>query len=64
MRGSKRDTVVKSRFLDYVGEDEGGVIWKNNIEACILPYEKYDKCKFDMWRTLKAGALGKPRGVV
>ena len=38
--GSKRDTDVKNRFLDYVGEDENGKIWKNNIETCILPYVK------------------------
>ena len=31
MGGSKRDTVVKSRFLDYVGEDEGEVILKKRV---------------------------------
>ena len=39
MQGSKRDTDVKNRLLDYV-EGEGGVIWENSIETCILPYIK------------------------
>ena len=38
MRDSKRDTDVKNRLLDYVGEGEGGMIWENIIEICILPY--------------------------
>ena len=37
-QGSKRDTDVKNRLLDSVGEGEGGMIWKNSIETCILPY--------------------------
>ena len=40
MQGSKIDTDVKNRLLDSVGEDEGGMIWENNIEACVLPYVK------------------------
>ena len=36
MRDSKRDTDVKSSLLDSVGEGEGGMIWKNSIETCIL----------------------------
>ena len=41
MKGTKRDTDVKNRFLDYVGEGGvGGMIWENNIETCILPYVK------------------------
>ena len=35
MQGSERDTDVK-RLLDYVGEGEGGMIWENSIETCIL----------------------------
>jgi len=30
MQDSKRDTDVKNRLLDYVGEGEGGMIWENN----------------------------------
>jgi len=36
MQDSKRDTDVKKRLLDYVGEGEGGMIWENSIETCIL----------------------------
>ena len=40
MRDSKRDTDVKNRLLDSVGEGEGGMIWENGIETCILSYKK------------------------
>ena len=40
MWDSKRDTDIKNRLLDSVGEGEGGMIWENNNEACILPYVK------------------------
>ena len=40
MWDSKRDIDVKNRLLDAVGEGEGGMIWKNSIETCILPYVK------------------------
>ena len=36
MRESKRDTDVKNRLLDSVGEGEGEMIWENSIETCIL----------------------------
>ena len=37
---SKRDTDVKNSLLDSVGEGEGGMIWENSIETCILSYVK------------------------
>ena len=40
MQDSKRDTDVKDRLLDSVGEGKGGMIWENSIETCILPYVK------------------------
>ena len=40
MRNSKRDTDIKNRLLDSVGEGEGGMIWENSIETCILSYVK------------------------
>ena len=40
MQDSKRDTNVKNRLLDSVGEGEGGVIWENGIETCILSCKK------------------------
>ena len=64
MQDSKRDIDVKNRLLDSVGEGEGGMIWENNIETCILTVCEIDhQSKFDAWnRALKAGALGQPRG--
>ena len=38
MWDSKRDTEVKNRLLDSVGEGEGGMIWEKNNETCILSY--------------------------
>ena len=40
MQDTKRDTDVKNRLLDLVGEGEGGGIWENSIETDILPYVK------------------------
>ena len=40
MRDSKRDTDVKNRPLDSVGEGEGGMIWENGTETCILSCKK------------------------
>ena len=40
MQDNKRDTDIKKRPLDSVGEGEGGMIWENSIETCILPYVK------------------------
>ena len=40
MRDSKRDTDVKNRLLDSVGEGEGGKIWENGIEIRIISYMK------------------------
>ena len=31
MQGNRRDTDVKNRRLDYVGEGKGGMIWENII---------------------------------
>ena len=40
MRDSNRDTDVKNRLLDSVGEGEGEMIWENSIETYVLPYVK------------------------
>ena len=40
MQDSKRDTDVYNSLLDSVGEGEGGMIWENGIETCILSYVK------------------------
>ena len=36
MRDRKRDTDVQNSLLDSVGEGEGGMIWENGIETCII----------------------------
>ena len=40
MRDSKRDTDVQNGLLDCEGEEEGGMIWDNGIETCILSCKK------------------------
>ena len=36
MQDSKKDTDVYSGLLDSEGEGEGGMIWENGIETCII----------------------------
>ena len=40
MRDSKRDTDVQNGLLDSEGEGEGGMIWENGTETCILSCKK------------------------
>ena len=40
MRDSKRDKDVQNGFLDSEGEGEGGMMWENGIETCILSCKK------------------------
>ena len=40
MQNRKRETDVKNRLLDSVGEGEGGMFRENSIETCILPRVK------------------------
>ena len=40
MRDSRRDTDVQNSLLDSAGEGEGGMIWENGIETCIISYKK------------------------
>ena len=40
MQDSKRDTNVQNSLLNSVGEGEGGMIWENGIETCIISYMK------------------------
>ena len=43
MRDSKRDTDIQNiqnSLLDSVGEGEGGMVWENGTETCILSYVK------------------------
>ena len=40
MQDRKKDTDVYNRLLDSEGEGEGGMIWENGIETCILSCKK------------------------
>ena len=40
MRDSKKDADVQNRLFDPVGEGEGGMIWENGSETCIISYKK------------------------
>ena len=40
MQDSKRDIDVQNSLLNSVGEGEGGMIWENGIEACIISFMK------------------------
>ena len=57
MQASKRDTDVKNRLLDSVGEGEGGMIWENSIETCILSYVKQITSPVSMHKTGCSGLL-------
>ena len=64
MWDSKRDTDVKNRLLDSVGEGEGGMIWENSIETCILSYVKQIASPGLMHETVCSGLVhwGDPEG--
>ena len=51
----QKDSDVKNRLLDFVGEGEGGMIWENGIETCILSYVKQITSPGSMHET---GCLG------
>ena len=40
MQDRKKDTDVYNGLLDSEGEGEGGMIWENGIETCIVSYKK------------------------
>ena len=56
MQNRKRVTDVQNRLLNSVGEGEGGMFWENSIEKSILSRMKQRQ-------VLRAGALGRPRGI-
>ena len=41
--GRQQETQMYRSLLDSVGEGEGGMIWENGIETCILSYVKKNK---------------------
>ena len=40
MQDSKGDTDMYNGLLDSEGEGEGGIIWENGMETCILSWKK------------------------
>ena len=40
MQDSKRDTDIQNSILDSEGEGEGGMIWENGVETCIISCKK------------------------
>ena len=40
MQDSKERHRCIEQVFEYVGEGEGGMIWENSTETCILPYVK------------------------
>ena len=57
MQDSKRDTEVQNRLLDSVGEVEGGMIWENGIETCILSYVKQIASPSSIYQTGCSGLV-------
>ena len=51
MQDRKTDIVLKNRLLDSVGEGEGGMIWENGIETCILSHMKQIATSGSMYET-------------
>ena len=54
---SKRDTDINNRLLDSMGEGEGGMIWENSIETCILSYVKQISSPGSMHETWCSGLV-------
>ena len=51
--------------MDSMGEGEGGKIWENGIETCIISCMKRSPVQVrSRYWMLVAGALGRPRGRV
>ena len=59
MQDSKKDTDVYSGLLDSEGEGEGGMIWENGIETCILSCKKRIA---SLWSMQDTGCLGLVQG--
>ena len=53
----QKDTDVKNSLLDSMGEREGGMIWENGIETCILSYVKQIISSGSMHKTGCSGPM-------
>ena len=64
MQNRKRDTDVQNRLLDSVEEGKGGMFLENSTETSILSSVKQITAQVGCMRqVLRAGALGRPRGM-
>ena len=57
MRDCEKDTDVHNSLLDSVGEGEGGMIWEDSIESCILSYVKQITSPGSMHETRCSGPV-------
>ena len=57
MRDNKRNTEIKNRLLDSVGESEGGILCEKSIEIGILPYVKQITSPGSMHETGRSGLV-------
>ena len=64
MQNRKRDTVVQNRFLDSVGEGEGGMFRENSMKQ--VYYQGWNRSPAQvgcMRQVLGPGALGRPKRI-
>ena len=57
MRDSKRDTDAQNSLLDSVGKGKGWMVWKDDIETCILLYVKWIASPGSMHNTWCSGLV-------
>ena len=57
MQDSKRDTDIKNRLLDSMGEGKGGMIRENSTETFILSYVKQITSPGSMYETRCSGLV-------
>ena len=55
MRDNKRDTDVKNRLLDSVGEGQGGIIWETALKH--VYYHMWNRSPAQVW-CIRQGAQG------
>ena len=64
MQNRKRDIDVQNRLLNSVGEGEGAMFRENSIETTILSRVITPPAQVGCMRqVLRAGVLGRPRGM-
>ena len=57
MRDSRRDADVQNGLLGSEGEGEGGMIWENGTETCIISYVKQIASPGSMYETGCSGLV-------